>query len=379
MSGCLIPGYQPLDSVSGVLRIHGSRSMRQLVDNWSAGFRHRHPSIYVDVHLRGNYSAMPALEESIADLVVMSRRIVPYDSYGIWRRGHRSPVEIVVGSGSFDVPHKAYALAVFVHQDNPIERLTLRQLDGIFGAQRTGGWRGMTWDPASARDASGNILTWGQAGATGEWADKPITPYGQPNLHPGGMTFFQTRVLGGSDATAERLKEFADPTIMMKTMSADPFGIAYAGIGHALPGVKAVALADVGEYFAPTEENVRSGRYPLARSIYIYLAPDASTGEPEDPPPPVREFVRYVLSRDGQHDIAREGEFLPLTGGRSADSTAEARIGRRCGSRRQGTRRLPYWDLPVVSRRESPSPVSRQHRGYCRSEAHRSCSRTASR
>ena len=146
---------------------------------------------------------MIGLEESVADMVLMSRQIVPYDTYGVWRRSHKMPIEITVGTGSYDVPHKSFALTVFVHKDNPISRLTLQQLDGILGAQRTGGWKGMEWSPEAARSDKDDIRTWGQLGATGEWADKPIHPYGPPGLFPGGMSFFQIKVMSGADSRAQ--------------------------------------------------------------------------------------------------------------------------------------------------------------------------------
>ncbi len=248
---------------------------------------------------------MIGLEESIADMVVMTRQIVPYDTYGVWRRSHRMPIEVIVASGSYDVPLKAEALTVFVHADNPLSRLTLQQLDGIFGAQRTGGWKGMEWEPAVARDATQDIRTWGQLGLTGEWADKP-----------GGMSFFQIRVMGGADTRAEGLREYADAPAMMKAMAEDRYGIAYAGMSSRTSAVKPLAIAPAaGEpYVESSRESVRDGRYPLARSVYFYLPPDAPSGEALEPriDPKVKEFLRYILSRQGQEDVAREGNFLPL-------------------------------------------------------------------
>jgi phosphate transport system substrate-binding protein len=206
---------------------------------------------------------------------------------------------------------------VFVHKDNPLSRLTLQQLDGIFGAQRSGGWQGMEWSTDIARSDKDDIRTWGQLGLTGEWADQPIHPYGPPGLYPGGMSFFQIKVMGGADSWAERLQEFADCKQMMDVMSKDRYAIAYTAMNYRTSAVKAVALAERqgGPYVESSRENVANGSYPLARSIYVYLPPDAPNGDPLVPQvdPKVKEFLRYILSRQGQQDVVREGDFLPLT------------------------------------------------------------------
>jgi phosphate transport system substrate-binding protein len=311
-----LPDYRPEREVAGVLRSRGSDQVTRLMALWGEGFRRYHPRVVFENTLRGDASAMIGLEESIADFVVMTRQIVPYDTYGVWRRSHRMPIEIVVATGSQDASGKAEALAIFVNKDNPIAKLTVTQLDGIFGAQRTGGWKGMEWEPAVARDSSGDIRTWGQLGLTGEWADKPIHPYGPPATFPGGMSYFQIRVMGGADTRAEGLREYPDPVKMIAALGGDRSGIAYGGISARSARVKAIAIADQagGEYVECTRENVRDGRYPLARSVYVYLPPDAPTGDSRDPPidTKVREFLRYVLSRQGQEDVAREGDYLPL-------------------------------------------------------------------
>jgi phosphate transport system substrate-binding protein len=259
---------------------------------------------------------MGAIDEGLADMALMGRPLVPHDKYGIWRRSHMLPVEIEVATGSYDVPHKSYALAVFVHRDNPLSKLTLEQLDGIFGAQRTGGWQGMEWAPEAARSEKEDIRTWGQLGLTGEWVGKPIHPYGPPGLHPGGMSFFQIRVMRGADTWAEDLREFADRRQMIEALEGDRYGIAYAGMGYKTPTVKVVALTErpSGPYVEPTRATVSNRSYPLTRSVYICIPPDQPNGDPADPKvePKLKEFLRYVLSRQGQQDVAREGDYLPL-------------------------------------------------------------------
>ncbi|HEV3448251.1 MAG TPA: hypothetical protein VG099_26665, partial [Gemmataceae bacterium] len=102
-----LPEYRPAQKVSGVLRSRGSNAMATLMKYWEEGFHRYQPDVAFEDTLKGNASAMIGLEESVADMVLMSRKIVPYDIYGVWRRSHQLPIEITVGSGSFDVPHKA--------------------------------------------------------------------------------------------------------------------------------------------------------------------------------------------------------------------------------------------------------------------------------
>jgi phosphate transport system substrate-binding protein len=312
-----LPEYQPGRKVSGVIRTWGSPHMAGMLQRWQTGFRRYHPDVCFSDNLKSTGMAIAGLSEWTADLALMGRQIYTFEYYGIYRRSLLLPVEIEVATGSLDVPSKSFAVSVFVHKDNPLARLTLTQLDGIYGAQREGGWQGMKWNREVARGPEQNIRTWGQLGLTGEWADKPIHLYGPPGLYPGGFSFFQRKVLGGADTWAEGLMEFADRKQMMEALSRDSYSIAYTGLCYQTPQTKVLALAEgpSGPYVTPTRESVGLRTYPLSRPVYIYFSPDTPGGEPADPKvdPKVREFLRYILSRQGQQDVAREGDYLPLT------------------------------------------------------------------
>ncbi|MBV9083012.1 MAG: substrate-binding domain-containing protein [Acidobacteriaceae bacterium] len=312
-----LPEYTPAESVSGLLRSWGSDQMGTLLKYWEQGFRKYQPNICFFDTLKGTATAQFGLHEWIADLAVTTRKIYPYEFYGVYRRSLLYPVEIAVATGSYDVPRKSFALVVFVHKDNPLSKLTLKQLDGMYGAHRTGGWQDLNWRTEVARNSSEDIRTWGQLGLTGTWAHKPIHVYGQPGIYPGGISFFQMRVFGGADSWNEALQEFADPKKMMATLGKDPYGIAYTGMCYRTPDVKPLALADKpGQtYVQPARSTVADRTYPLSRLAYIYFAPDRPNGEAASPKvdPKIREFLRYVLSRQGQADVIQEGDYLPLT------------------------------------------------------------------
>ena len=214
------------------------------------------------------------------------------------------------------------AFGIFVNRANPITRLTVDQLDGIFGSVRDGGWVGTEWHPEFARGADRNLRTWGQLGLTGEWADKPIHVYGL-NLRYHQATTISDWLLKSSDKWNENLRTYANyarpdgtlaiaAELLMEDLARDPYGIAYSGIQNQKPETKSLLVAPRGggPYVAMTMTNIQQRTYPLADAVYFYL--NRAPGAPLDPK--VREFLRYVLSREGQEQVERDGKYLPLTG-----------------------------------------------------------------
>jgi phosphate transport system substrate-binding protein len=190
----------------------------------------------------------------------------------------------------------------------------MRQVDGIFGEQRSGAWDDQfRWHPELGRGPEGNIRTWGQLGLKGEWADKPIQVYGYPVTNysplPGPMLFFRKQAFAGADMWNPNLREYPRGDQITAALDQDRYGIAYASLAEQGPGIKPVALAagDGQDFVALTRENVASRKYPLSRSVYISVEP----GQLADPK--VWEFLCYVLSREGQKVVQREGGYLPLT------------------------------------------------------------------
>ena len=182
-----IPHYQPEQSVSGVIRLWGHGNvklpwMKQLVSFWEEGFKRYHPNVTVQYEMHGTSSAIPALFTGVGDLAILGEEIDPAAAAAFEKVKHYPPLGIEILTGSLDVRNFDYAQMFFVHRDNPISKLTLAQLDAIFGNEHR---RGLE-----------NIRTWGQLGLTGEWADKPIHAGGQ-NLSSGAMLQFSNEVLGG--------------------------------------------------------------------------------------------------------------------------------------------------------------------------------------
>jgi phosphate transport system substrate-binding protein len=306
-----------------VLRVSGSPSMRELMDRWIPEFRRVQPDIHFVLDLAGTPNGQFALQSDTADLALSARQSSTYEEYGFIRRSQFMSKEIPVAIGSHAVTGKAAALAVYVHEDNPIAGLSVRELDGIFGDQRSGGWRGrIAWDVDSARGPEGNIRRWGDLGLTGEWADAPIVPYAPPGLHPGGVSYFQRRVMGGADTVNPKTREYPQRKDLMANLAHDRFGIGYASLGYAQDGVRAVPVSDGGPHVALTEQSVADLSYPLTRFAYIYVAPDTMIGDAAPLSGSLLAFMRFALGPEGQALISST-DYHPLPQDVAAEQRAD--------------------------------------------------------
>ena len=311
-----VPDYQPQVRVTGVLRSCGNPQMAALLKRWQAGFKRLQPDVQFTEDLKSTASALYGLDMRTADFALMGRPIFPYERYGVYERSWVYPAAIEVATGSATALHKSPAYAIFVHEDNPLAKLSVRELDGVFGAQRAGGWNALTWDTSVARTAKDNLRTWGQLGLTGEWAAKAVHTYGQAGLGAGAITYVQARVFGGAEMWNEDLREYADLKQMLADLAKDPLGIGYAPAAYAGAGVKALALAETkaGPYVALTPASVADRSYPLHRPVYLCYTMDDRNADltPTLGDPRVKEFIRYILSRQGQQDVVDEGSYLPM-------------------------------------------------------------------
>lgn len=317
-----LPVYKPQVQASGTIREWGSNYFADsnLNNYWETAFHKYQPDVKFDYNMRSALEAAPALATGVADLAAC--RLFTFSDEELYERAYNhEPLRILIATGSYNVPGWSPALAVVVNKDNPLSKLTVQQLDGIFGAARTGGYQGTTWHPEAGRPASANIRTWGQLGLTGKWKNAPIHVYGL-NLEYGMARDFQQIVFHGGDKWNEALQEYAnfagpDGTLkiaaeqLMLDLAKDPYGIGYSGAMFLNQQTKALALAAKpgGPYVGLTIENVQNRTYPLLLEVYYYL--DREPGKPVDPK--LKEFLRFVLSREGQEAIAKDGKYLPLT------------------------------------------------------------------
>ncbi len=286
ISSDVLPPYEPVAGLSGKITSIGASTATNLVARVAAEFRRMYPDVTLQITASQASIGPQALLEDRADIVPMSQPLTPGESRDFAVKYGYPPVEIKVA---------ADALAIYVEKRNPVAGLTLDQLDGIFSrTQRRGG---------------SSIETWGQLGLTGEWTDRPITLYGY-GPEDGAHQIFQQQVLDGG-AFRLSLRVEGGGSSIVQGVAADQGAIGFASNFYAAKRVRAVPLAGAdGQFYAPTEENVRNHNYPLIRFLYIYV----------NKPPrqsfngPAAEFLRFLLSREGQQVVA-DGGNIPLNVG----------------------------------------------------------------
>jgi len=320
-----LPHYEPQQKVSGTIRIRGSNYITDgpLGSYWEAAFRKYQPGARIDYQMKTTLAAVPSLTFGDGD-VGIGRKVTFAEQEMFERYKDRSPVEVEVATGSYDVPGWQPGYGIVVHKDNPVTQLTIRQLDGIFGSERLGGWDGTSWRPQAARGEEENIRTWGQLGLTGEWKDKPIHVYGL-TLRYHQATEISDMILKGSDKWNEHLRIYANyvsadgklERSLGDHLADDRYGIAYVAAptaklgGEAARGLKILAVAEKngGPYVPYSLETLHDRSYPLYSRIYAYA--DRAPGKPMNPR--VAEFLRFVVSQEGQAAVQRDGKYLPLT------------------------------------------------------------------
>jgi phosphate transport system substrate-binding protein len=280
-----LPEYQQVQGISGNLNSIGSDTLNNLMSFWAEAFRKKYPGVNIQIEGKGSSTAPPALISGTAQLGPMSREMKSEESEKLEDKYGFKPTAIGVALD---------ALAVYVNKDNPVESMTLQEVDAIFSKTRSGG-------------APSDIATWGGVGLTGPWANMPISLYGR-NSASGTYAYFKEVALFKGDYK-DKVKEQPGSSSVVMGITEDRGGIGYSGIGVMTSGVKVVLLSKAkGEpAFAPDYESVLSGKYPLGRMLYVYIV--KKPGEPLEPL--VREFLKLVLSKEGQEIAVKDG-YLPL-------------------------------------------------------------------
>lgn len=270
-----------------------------LVEAWAAGFRKHFPGFSLEIRrpLAGSLGARELIKGSIV-AVFVSRELKPTDITDFRARYGYDPISIPVSGGSYRHFGFLDSLAFMVNRDNPIERLSLQQLDALLSSTRLRGGQ--------------PVRTWGDLGLTGEWANQPVHVYGIKPWN-GIEEFVRQRVLSVAGKRGEWRKDMHfDPTFfpLARRVAADRYAIGYTGMSVVDSAVKVIQIGGVDQhsYVAPTYEAVALADYPLSR--LVYLNANRAPGQSLDPA--LREFLRFILSRDGQAIVRRQAIFLPL-------------------------------------------------------------------
>ena len=277
-----IKAYEKTSGVSGKLNSIGSDTLNNLMGLWMEGFKKAYPNVKTEFEGKGSSTAPPSLIKGSSQLGPMSRKMKSTEIDEFEKKFGYKPTPIPVAID---------ALAVYVHKDNPVKGLTLKQLDSIFSSTKK-------------RGGSDNTK-WGEAGL-GDWADKPISLYGR-NSASGTYGYFKKNVLNGGDYR-DSVKEQPGSSAVVQGIAADLAGLGYSGIGYKTSGVRAIALGeDSSNLFDPTVTNCLSGDYPLARFLYVYV--NKKPGQPLDML--TKEFIKYVIAKEGQEIVVKDG-YYPL-------------------------------------------------------------------
>lgn len=295
-----LPAYQPAArKLSGQLSGGSSDVLVDLVGRWIARFREYHPD--ADIRIEPPYAGSLGTKELIrdsVDFVFVSRELKPEDLAEFSERFGYAPTSIAISGGSYRHYGFLDALGFFVHPDNPIDKLDFDQIDAIFSRTRHRG---------------GSAITrWGQLGLSGEWADKPIHAHGIAPWN-GFEEFVRQRVLNHAGGRGEWRDGLALEKVVFPlagNVASDRYALGYSGLAYIDAPVKVLPLRATknGDYVAPSYEAVATARYPLSRLVYFNfnrkpgVAADALT----------EEFLRFILSREGQRVVLDQGIFLPL-------------------------------------------------------------------
>ncbi|ALG69007.1 PstS family phosphate ABC transporter substrate-binding protein [Beggiatoa leptomitoformis] len=278
--------------VSGNLSSVGSDTMNNLMTLWAEEFKKFYPNVNIQIQGAGSSTAPPALTEGTAHTGPMSRSMKPGEIEAFEKKFGYPPTEVRVAID---------ALAVYVHKDNPLDGLTIQQVDAIFSSTRKCG---------GAED----IIKWGQVGLKGSLAEQSIQLFGR-NSVSGTYGYFKEHALCKGDFK-NNVNEQPGSASVVQSISASLNGIGYSGIGYLTSGVKVLAISPktgastvpalVGDG-ADKYKNVISGTYPLSRFLYVYVNKDPS----KPLSPLVKEFLTMMLSKEGQAVVQKDG-YVPL-------------------------------------------------------------------
>ena len=280
-----LPHYKKVSGISGNLNSIGSDTMNNLLALWLEGFKKYYPNVNIQIEGKGSSTAPPALITGTSQLGPMSRKMKNVEIDKFEKKFGYKPKYIAT---SLD------ALAIYVNKDNPIKGLSLPQVDAIFSKTRRGGFKK-------------DLTTWGMLGLNGDWTKRRISIYGR-NSASGTYGYFKKHALFKGDYK-DIVKEQPGSASVVQGITEDRYGIGYSGVGYKTSGVRIIPLAKKlnGKFYEGLYKNVLSGKYPLARFLYIYINKKPNTNLD----PLVKEFLKYVLSYEGQKIVIKDG-YLPL-------------------------------------------------------------------
>jgi phosphate transport system substrate-binding protein len=296
-----LPEYEPAQQVSGTIHLWGSPQMEDLLKLYEEGFTKLQPAVRFDNELKSTLTAVAGVYTGRAEIGLLGREIWPAEIQSFESIAGHAPTIIDVATGSYDVPKATFALMIFVPKGNPIASLSTGQLERIFASNGS------------------PVRTWGELGLKGDWARRSIHLYGFTVDNDKSQIFSQLVFAKGERWNSE-LRESANGVgpnaadageLIVQAVANDPDAIGISNIHYANSDVKMLALSTPEHQapIAPTRKTVANRSYPLARAVYMVV----DSGPAHPPSVAVIEFLRYVLSRQGQRAVVQETNYLPLT------------------------------------------------------------------
>ena len=290
---------QPTSSGSPqVIRVWAYDGLSAQLLLWEGEYRH--PEVRFENTLHGASAVMAGLYNGVADVALMGREIWPVETMAYqWVYQHPA-FGVIVATAGLHAPGQLFTPVVIVNAKNPVDSISLSQLDAIYGSDH--------------RAAPANIRTWGELGVKGAWADKPIHPYGFGGEDALGV-YFRHDVLrsdfkpnpdshllsdhnGGGVSAADRIAQ---------AVAADPYAIGYTSLPQG--STSKVLTVESPSPVQPSDETLSNHQYALTRAVWVYFrrVPD----KPLDPK--VDGFVRFLLSAKAQALVRPSDKLLPLT------------------------------------------------------------------
>lgn len=280
-----LPDYQKKDGIAGTLSSVGSDTMANLMILWADAFKSNYPGVNVQIQAAGSSTAPPALIEGVANIGPMSRMMKDDEVAKFEAKYGYKPTIIGVGID---------ALSVYVHKDNPLKGISVKDLDAIFSSTRRCG-------------RVDEITSWGQLSMTGAWENRDIQLFGR-NSVSGTYGHFKNRVLCKGDFRND-VNEQPGSASVVQSISTSINSIGYSGMGYRTASVRPLAVSKDGDqnYVEATMDNAADSKYPLSRYLYIYV----NKSPTQAMTPLQEEFIRFVLSKDGQEIVHKDG-YVPL-------------------------------------------------------------------
>ena len=298
---CPVPAIAQDGAEHGALRITGSPSDAQLIDRLWRGYAAGRPDARMAKSLHGAESTLAGVYTGTADIALMARETrEPMERMAFQWAMLTPPFEVEIATAGIMADRPNAQLGVFVNATNPLAGVTMTQLDAVLGDERLRGGRA--------------IATWGDLGLDGSWAAARLQPYG-PEVESINALYVRRLLMKDSRKWRADFRATKDDAAVVGAVAGDRHGIGIAPLRLATPKVRAIAVEGV----APDTTGIASRAYPLARAVrmVVYRPEDGAIDRR------VTDFLRHVLSPDGQAAIAEDGVYLPLPRERAAAEAAK--------------------------------------------------------